>query len=155
MLYASSLQAQVMITDSLIKKVIQSIYPSKSYLKLRIEELPSVIYSKINWENERELDKSFVVRVKGFDSSTISSQLMAREIICIDSLMLRSNILKDTIKKDDRNVLYILFSKDANQVIIKEQRYCGEDCGSDMIMLYKKNKRKEWIFDKSIFGGIY
>ena len=149
---SSILQSQI-VTDSLIREVIQSIYPTKSYLKLKIEELPSIIDSKSNWENE--MDKYFILKTKGFDSLSIESQLLERQNINVDSIMQRTMNLSVTTNNNIREVKYILFSKDLNMVIIKELSYCGEDCGSVMTILYKKNKRGDWIFEKSIIGGIF
>lgn len=153
-LYGKFVRAQEQITDGLIRVVIKSIYPTKSYLKLTIAELPSMIYSKANWENENEMYKYFVLKVPGFDSLLIANQLSARENINVDKLFNRQNN-KDSKSGNIREIRYILFSKDLNSVIIKEMHYCGEDCGSDMTILYNKNEKGEWVIVKSIFGGIY
>jgi hypothetical protein len=146
-------QAQRVISDSLIKEVIQSIYPEKSFLKIRIEEMPSKIFSKHYWENDH--DRSLVLYVSKFDSTFIDQQLSEREIIYVDSIIKRNVDESSSTKNDFISIHYILFSKDMKKAIIKEQHYCGEDCGRDMTMLYKKNKKGEWVIEKSIIGGIY
>jgi len=150
--YKSS-QAQRIITDSLIKDVIQSIYPEKSFLKIKIEELPSKIFSKTNWEND--YDRQIVLNVSKFDSIFIGQQLSEREIINVDTIIKRNINEPGSKRKEFISIHYILFSKDTNKVIIKEQYYCGEDCGRDMTILYKKNKKGEWVMEKGIIGGIY
>ena len=150
---SGSSNAQRLITDSLIKEVIQSIYPEKSFLKIKIENIPSKILSKYYWEND--YDRIIVLNVSKFDSTFIEQQLSERDIIYVDSIIKRSINESSSTKNDFISIHYILFSKDMKKVIIKEQHYCGEDCGSFMTMLYKKNKKGEWVIEKSIIGGIY
>lgn len=148
----SQIKENYKIPDSIIKEVIESIYPEKSYLKIKIEELPSKILSKFNWENDN--DRSLVLYVSKFDSTFIEQQLAGREIIIIDSIINRRINEPASTKNDFISIHYILFSKDMKRVIIKEQHYCGEDCGREQTTLYKKKKR-EWVFEKGIIGGIY
>jgi len=149
----SQVQESYKVPDSIIKEVIQSIYPEKSFLKIKIEEMPSKIFSKHNWEND--YDRTIVLHVSKFDSTFIDQQLSDREIINVDSIIKRNIIESSASKNDFTSIHYILFSKDMKKVIIKEEHYCGEDCGRVMTMLYKKNKKGEWVIEKSIIGGIY
>jgi hypothetical protein len=141
------------IPDSLIKDFLQSAYPAKKDFRSKIEEIPSIIYSKAYWVIEN--NKPLILNVKGFDSLTIKNQLQEREIIYVDSIMHRKMSSANTTDKVGRNILYILFSKDLNEVIVREQRYCGEDCGSDFIILYKKSRKGDWGLIRVIFGGSY
>ena len=153
-LCSKSLQAQQRVTDSLLKEVILSVYPAKSYLKIEVSGMPSKIESRYNWENEDDAYKGTIFRDKHFDSLFIKQQLSEREIIYIDSLIERKPIEIKRENVEFVTIEYILFSKDLKKVIIKEMHYCGEDCGSEMISLYEKRKGN-WVFGKGIIGGIY
>lgn len=143
-----------MVSDTLLKEVILSVFPDKSFLKIKVLDLPTKIESKYNWEHEDEGFKGTIFRDKNFDSTFIKKQLLERENILVDSLLERTLVETKKEKGEFITVEYILFSKDLRKVIIKEMYYCGEDCGKEMISLYDK-KKGDWVYRKGIIGAIY
>ncbi len=136
-------------SDSLFLKILGDIYSSFTGYNSKMISYPNQIHSLFNWLLDDE--KVFVYKLNGFDSIDIEAQLNKNEII-----ILNSNNQEDLIqqkRKEFFRIDYIIFSKDRQQLIIKDMFYCGEDCGKGRIALYKLKKGK-WVFKKTIFGWV-
>jgi hypothetical protein len=71
------------------------------------------------------------------------------QITLIDSLEVNQILLKSISKEKAFNIdVYFfskpLFSRDLNRVIIKQKYYCGFQCATECIYIYKKQKNGSW-----------